>query len=175
MECPACGRNLTEKSIYGLILDACEGGCGGIWFDNFELKRVDEPHESRGEPLLDLAVDPNLVVDREKRRSCPKCDSIVMMRHFFTVRNEIEVDECAGCGGVWLDAGELAAIRRQYNTEAERREAAEKHFSGLFGDQLAGMARKSKEDLAKAQKFARALRFILPSYYLPGKQEGGAL
>jgi Zn-finger nucleic acid-binding protein len=25
----------------------------------------------------------------------------------------VEIDECGGCGGIWLDAGELAKIREE--------------------------------------------------------------
>jgi len=28
------------------VVDVCQNGCGGIWFDNFELEKVDEKHET---------------------------------------------------------------------------------------------------------------------------------
>ena len=34
-----------------------------------------------------------------------------MMRHPFSVKREIEIDECPNCAGYWLDHGELDAIR----------------------------------------------------------------
>ena len=49
MKCPACEKELQQITIETITLDVCEGGCGGIWFDNFELEKVDEPHESAGE------------------------------------------------------------------------------------------------------------------------------
>ena len=42
MKCPACKNPLLEKDAEGMTLDVCYGGCGGIWFDAFELQRVDE-------------------------------------------------------------------------------------------------------------------------------------
>ena len=45
VKCPACGNNLTEKKFGEVTVDVCEGGCGGVWFDWFEFKKVDEPHE----------------------------------------------------------------------------------------------------------------------------------
>ena len=30
-----------------------------------------------------------------------------MMRHFFSVKRQVEVDECPGCGGFRLDAGKM--------------------------------------------------------------------
>ena len=43
---PGVRRTLTQKLVGDLSVDVCEGGCGGIWFDHFELKKVDE-HASR--------------------------------------------------------------------------------------------------------------------------------
>jgi hypothetical protein len=44
----------------------------------------------------------------------------------------------------------------------------------MFDSQLATEHSRSEAELARARKFAHALRFICPSTYLPGKQEGGA-
>ena len=39
MNCPACGNVLKEMTVSDISVDVCQGGCGGIWFDNFELKK----------------------------------------------------------------------------------------------------------------------------------------
>ena len=31
----------------------------------------------------------------------------------FSAKRRVEVDECPGCGGCWLDAGELEKIREE--------------------------------------------------------------
>ena len=174
MKCPACGNLLQEMTVGDVTVDVCKGGCGGIWFDNFELKKFDEPHESAGEALLGVERDESIVIDHTKRLKCPKCDDIVMMKHFFSVKKEVEVDECPGCGGFWLDAGELRRIRSLFNTEQERHQAAQEYFSEVFGDRLAAMEAESEAQLAKARKIANMFRFICPSYYIPGKQKWGA-
>lgn len=46
MECPACANDLTTTKAGRITVDACEGSCGGIWFDRYELMRVDETDES---------------------------------------------------------------------------------------------------------------------------------
>jgi len=160
--------------VADLVVDVCQGGCGGIWFDRFELNKVDEPHESLGESLLDVERDENVVVDHEKKRNCPRCGDVVLKRYFFSVKREIEVDECPKCAGFWLDQGELGAIRGQFESEEARKEAAEQYFSEIFGDELAEMSQESQEKLEKARKIARMFRFICPSYYIPGKQRWGA-
>lgn len=174
MKCPACSRTLTEKSVGEITVDICQGGCGGIWFDQFELKKLDEAHEHEGEELLSLECDPSATVDHTKRRHCPKCESTLMMRHFFSVKRDVEVDECQTCAGYWLDQGELARIRKQFSTEEERKAAATAFFDEVFGTELEKMRANSRAELEKARKIAQAFRFISPSYYLPGKQDGGA-
>lgn len=174
MNCPACGNVLQEITIGDVEVDVCQGGCGGIWFDNFEIKKFDEPHESAGEELLDIERDESITVDHTKRLKCPKCDEVVMMRHFFSVKKQVEVDECPGCGGFWLDAGELLKIRSLFDTEEERHRATQEYFSEVFGGQLAAMETEDKSNLNKAKKISNMFRFICPSYYIPGKQDWGA-
>ena len=42
MKCPACGNELSQMVAGEITVDVCKGGCGGIWFDHFELQKVDE-------------------------------------------------------------------------------------------------------------------------------------
>ena len=174
MNCPACSHVLQPMTFSGITLDVCQGGCGGIWFDQFELQKVDEPHESAGEAVLNVQRDPAVTVDHSKRRNCPRCPSRVMMRHFFSPKREVEVDECPECGGFWLDHGELGKIRNEYKTDAERSKAASAYFTELFGGELAAMRAHSQLKKEKAQSIAKMFRFICPSYYVPGKQPWGA-
>ena len=174
MKCPACENILQEMTVGDVAVDVCKGGCGGVWFDNFEIKKFDEPHESAGEALLDIERDESLIVDHTKRLKCPKCDDVVMMRHFFSVKKSVEVDECAGCAGFWFDAGELRKIRGLFKTEEERRKAAEEYFQEVFGDRLKAMKAESEEKLAKTRKIVNLFRYICPSHYIPGKQDWGA-
>ena len=175
MECPACHRTLTSMSAGGVELDVCRDGCGGIWFDAFELRKLDEPNENAGDELLGLARTTATKVDQTVPYDCPKCaDHVVMMRHFFSAKRGVTVDECPECGGVWLDIGELRQIRDEYPSEEARRQAADAYFNEAFGGQLAAAKAETDEQLARAHKFANALRFICPSYYIPGKQGWGA-
>jgi Zn-finger nucleic acid-binding protein len=173
MKCPACGNALTSITAGGITVNACKGGCGGMWFDRFELSKVDEPSQSAGEVLLHIDRNPAVKLDSTKRLSCPKC-SIPMMRHFWSVKKSVLIDECPECGGTWLDAGELAAIRTEFATPADRTKAAEAYFNEVFGKQLTQLRMKDDENAERAQKFAHMFRYICPSYYIPGKQQWGA-
>lgn len=174
MECPACNRNMRQMTVNDITVDICENGCGGIWFDNFELMKVDEKHESAGEPLLDIARDPSVMIDPSKVRLCPKCDGQKMIKHFRSVKGEIEIDDCPACGGVFLDQGELGEIRNQFENDDARRQAAKEYFADAFGEQLDQMRAEGEASLKRARKFANAFKFICPSYYIPGKQSWGA-
>ena len=123
MKCPACFNPLSSVTFGKLTVDVCRGGCGGIWFDAFELLQVDEPAESAGEWLVQIERDPHLHVDFNRKRSCPKCDGVKLMRHYFSPKRRVEVDECPGCGGYWLDAGELERIREEMDEVARDKEA----------------------------------------------------
>jgi len=125
MKCPACANKLTPLPVCNLIVDVCHGGCGGIWFDAFELQRVDEEHEAAGEPLLNIRHDPRLVVDKSRKRECPRCPGVKLRRHFFSAKRRVAVDECPSCGGCWLDAGELALIRAEKSQAATAHRVAE--------------------------------------------------
>ncbi len=118
MKCPACYNELIPFNLGGVTVDACKGGCAGIWFDAFELQNVDEQDEVAEEWLLRLERNPEIQVDPSRRRECPRCEGIPLRRHFFSAKREVEVDLCPACGGYWLDAGELEQIRAEKAAEA---------------------------------------------------------
>ncbi len=126
MKCPACQRNLGTLMAGGVVLDVCQDGCGGIWFDQHELRKIVRYGETAPEPLASIRRDPSVVVDTKARRMCPKCAPIIMQRRFYSVKGQIEIDECPKCGGIWLDAGELEAIQRLYESEEQQRQSEQK-------------------------------------------------
>ncbi len=174
MQCPACGDQLVTTTIEGIELDICKNGCAGIWFDNYELEKMDEKHESVGEHLLQLKKAPNINIDYSQTRMCPKCENRKMLKHFVSSNMEIEVDECPECGGFWLDPGELGQIREQFETDADRNNATTEYFKEVFKDDLKQEQAETQETLKHIHKITNMFRFICPSYYIPGKQKWGA-
>ena len=96
------------------------------------------------------------------------------MRHFWSVKRGVTIDECPECGGIFLDAGELARIRNEFPTEGARHAAADAYFKEVVDPLLDSERAASAEELARAQKLANAFRFICPSWYVPGQQAGAA-
>ena len=113
MKCPACDRELAVVQVGAVEVDVCQNGCGGVWFDAFELKRVDEEHERAGDHLLQISRDPQMQLDRTRKRNCPRCTDIKLKRHHFSRTSQVEVDHCPNCAGYWLDADELQRIRAE--------------------------------------------------------------
>lgn len=145
MKCPACFNELTEVHVGNLAVDVCQGGCGGIWFDAFELQRVDEEAEP-GEPLLEIQRDERVVVDAARKRECPRCAGVKLHRHFFSAKRRVEVDQCPNCGGYWLDAGELAHIRTEKSEAHKTEQARQSSVSSEFIRYLYRLERQARKN-----------------------------
>lgn len=111
LKCPRTAALLTSLRIGGIEVDVCED-CGGLWLDRFEIAKFDRPEMVLGDALAaHLDQFPPPVIDHSVRIRCPRHLSTVMLRRRYSAALPIEVDECPQCGGVWLDADELAVIR----------------------------------------------------------------
>lgn len=122
MICPACNHTLAPHRLGSVTVDVCRGGCGGAWFDAFELQRV-AAMEHAAEELAEIphALTPRAASDQ--RRDCPRCTGVKLIRHFATGLRRVEVDHCPSCGGYWLDYGELDKILDEKEQEAAVRAA----------------------------------------------------
>ena len=109
MICPVCRIRMAARDVGGVMIDVCEAGCHGIWFDWNELARLDEPDEGLGLALDALLQSPPSSAPRERLR-CSRCD-IPMREHRYGSASRVLIDECYECRGFFLDPGELAAIR----------------------------------------------------------------
>jgi Zn-finger nucleic acid-binding protein len=96
------------------------------------------------------------------------------MRHFWSVKRAVTMDECPECGGIFLDAGELAGIRHEFATHEAKEAAADAYFKEVVDPMLDEQRHEDREEFERAQTFAHTFRFICPSTYLPGKQAGAA-
>lgn len=141
-------------------LDVCHGGCGGIWFDKFELDKLDEQKKADEGFLSSLEASKSMTVDLAKRIQCPKCSNIVMLRNFFSVKKEVEVDHCAGCGGYWLDAGELTRIHKEFPTAKDRLDATKKILDQISAPLMSQMQNENHAKRESALKVAKIIHFI---------------
>ena len=119
MKCPVCSKSLSHVAAGPVDLEGCTSGCGGLWFDATELDRLDEKHEVVPESVLRLLDNAKSVVDRASARSCPKCPSATLQRVYFQQNENLEIDGCPTCGGIWLDLGELRSLRDHHAFQKE--------------------------------------------------------
>lgn len=131
MKCPACSSSLEKVAAGDIVVDTCSHGCGGIWFDEKELQKFDEKHEFLPAKLLG-PNSPKKAVDHKAVRKCPCCPDEVLVRQFFDPKHEVEINQCWHCTGIWLDHGELEAIRAQYETAVDRKSAVEQYAANCI-------------------------------------------
>ncbi|MBF0451635.1 MAG: zf-TFIIB domain-containing protein [Candidatus Magnetomorum sp.] len=149
-----------------MIVDVCKYGCGGIWLDRSEYKKVDQQSETAGQALLHIERNPDLSIDSSKRRRCPRCETIVMARRFSSFKRQVEIDTCPYCGGYWLDGGELERIRSLFDTEQDRYKATDQYLSG-FQEKAIERYAPEQANLQEYQKreestISRFFRFLNP-------------
>ncbi|TCI01075.1 GTP-binding protein EngA [Corallincola luteus] len=120
MLCPRTKTPLKKLKVGGIEVDVSEA-CGGVFFDNQELSKFENGKEIRGEALAKHLKQFNTTLLNEHERvNCPKCEDVVMMRRYFSPLNVLEIDECPGCGGIWLDTGELEKMHDLAISKKER-------------------------------------------------------
>jgi Zn-finger nucleic acid-binding protein len=116
---------MLHETFGGVAVDLCPG-CAGAWFDAFEFEKFDDSAEHVGSELMArieaLRADA-APVDTSVRLASPADPGVTMMRRFADPEGTIEIDECPATGGIWLDAGELGALRTRFPDAATRDEA----------------------------------------------------
>ena len=166
MKCPVCQTEMVEKDFGGVMVDVCENGCKGIWFDWFELEKLDESNEGMGKALK-AALDDDRSNDEDRGQTpCPKCD-LPMHIHKYKSAKEVNVDECYKCGGFFLDAGELKAIRENFMSEEESEAYCQSLINNIPSFQKGLMSQEQEK--ARAQAMRKYTKFLRLSYYLKGE------
>jgi Zn-finger nucleic acid-binding protein len=104
IECPRCWApmEVEEVDIIGLnvTIDRCPR-CRGIWLDDGELRRL------LGDRRLADYLTKDIGTKARSPLICPRCKNLMD----FERAGDVETDVCLACHGVWLDAGEMRALR----------------------------------------------------------------
>jgi len=125
MKCPRTGEPLVKRKFGDLEVDISQG-CGGIWFERFELPKVQYQDHKLGELIVEqLREHANPLLDTSPRINCPRDTDVVMMRRYYSPKQQMEIDECPACGGVWLDAEQLEGIRALFSNAQDRAQASQ--------------------------------------------------
>lgn len=159
MKCPLCSAEMVKKSIGEIEIDFCENGCQGVWFDSFELARLDEKNEGCGEELERILGTALNERESSKKINCPNCN-IPMHIHRYRA-GSVQIDECYSCGGVFLDSGELKLVREKYKDS----ETIKAEIDGLINVKVDGLSGEApmgykQGALSRAEKIGRLFRFL---------------
>lgn len=108
--CPECGGLLHEvyaAANYGrvLLLDQCKG-CGGVWFDRWELYFVTD-RSVRDLEAIDSASFAAPVAPHPAKGMCPRCEKTLAVFTDPNLPKDALIERCPGCNGLWLNRGEL--------------------------------------------------------------------
>ncbi len=135
--CPRCRQALIIVELHGIEVDHC-ATCGGTWLDRGDLELIVELAGGTPDPLIAGLAPPG--TGTKSARRCPRCQR-KMERTIAGATPAVEIERCRYGHGIWLDAGELAALVRGC---AKTPDAALAAFLGdLFGQAAGGAAKES--------------------------------
>lgn len=109
-ECPVDWTPLVPRKIpvFGpdVEVDSCPK-CNGLYLDKGEIRRL------TGNRDLNKLLTKRLGLDADSPYVCPRCGGLMDAEQAGRTR----VDVCLGCKGVWVDHGELEALRADKATD----------------------------------------------------------
>jgi len=108
--CPKCKVQTVLVRYEGAAVRMC-GQCGGHWVSPIALKAI----SNRRDTEFNEAVKEQFLRMAERSNStetllCMGCGKY-MVKERFKDWDDIVIDRCPGCGGIWLDPGELEKIQ----------------------------------------------------------------
>ena len=128
MKCPRCSTDLIvdvhHEKKYSITIHRCSN-CGGAWFASGELAKIEKIIEPTLLEFYDLPSEE----EQLKALFCPSCENSPLMQKEDHPRDEnVIIDFCPVCKGIWLDRGELEAIQKENWLKSLSR-----IFKGLIG------------------------------------------
>ena len=168
MNCPSCNNELKALAVTGVRVLACAGSCGGLWFERNQLKKLKNRNTGAGAELLRVERAEGVHVFRDVQHPCPHCIHSLLYRHWFSRKFHYEVDQCAKCGGFWIDVGALARLSPQSPAEAEQ-QTAKMYFKNLFEENLKPENLLHPDTQAAARIIVKIFRFLTPKTLFPAE------
>lgn len=142
--CPQCGellasqRRQTADSV--VTVDVCTSG-DGVFVGEGEIEQLTVGRELYPLLLEDLGTDAGA-----PRLECPQCNEIMGTEVLELEAEDVEVDVCTVCHGIWLSQGELTALRDIASSQPELRE-----------DEVASIWDEEMPDLDRRERLGRLL------------------
>jgi len=127
MICPRCNASLEARDIDGIRTSTCPQ-CNGNWIGGSALARLFD--RDRDAPNIEEALEAILDLDfHHSRRLCPACRG----RHMKIILvDDVELDYCVSCKGLYFDPGELEQVFPGATGGAGKPAAARSDTTGQF-------------------------------------------
>lgn len=122
-----------------IALDQCDN-CGGVWFDRYELFRLDEKEAGKIDSVDEARF--RQPAGQHPQPICPRCGIGLNQFRDANIPENIQLLSCDQCGGFWVNHGALAAyadyrVNRGHNElDPQLAEAYEKMLRSESGQGL---------------------------------------
>lgn len=136
---------------------ACQGGCAGLWFDRYEIKKINPNNFGSGFELLKISQIEGVRSFRNVDHICPKCEMTLLLRHFFDRKRGLEVDQCARCGGVWVEMG---IVLKGKNSDIEKEKLINDYFAFVYKEKILKMDLMVADIRIAAEQILQVFRFL---------------
>ena len=113
-KCPKCMLPLSEVVMAGQRVDRCDT-CAGVFFDVGELDAILTLIARFNAVTLNEPDIPLPDFERQREVLCPH-DGAAMEP---SEAGPVIIDTCPSCRGIWLDGGEITALKLAENTIRE--------------------------------------------------------
>ena len=106
MKCPRCkSEKISPFEHEKVEFDFCSD-CHGIWCDHGELAQYVETIKDTPENF-DLKSEGTVT-----ELTCPKCSTQSLYEIPYLKAEDLLIDKCSECLGIWLDAKELGKLQK---------------------------------------------------------------
>jgi uncharacterized protein len=157
MNCPSCSNALSVFYYGGVGIMACQDGCAGLWFDRYEIKKINQNNFGSGGDLLKISQTEGIRLFRNVDHICPKCEMTLLLRHFFDRKRGLEVDQCARCGGIWVEMG---TVLKGNESEVEREKLIDDYFTFIYEKKVLKMDLMISDIRLAAEQILQVFRFL---------------
>lgn len=166
--CPVCRTQADPITYEGVRIYNC-GSCGGHWLTHARLdvilqrREVDMPEPVK-QKMMDIADES----DSTETLLCMTC-GCEMLKEAFKYWNDIHIDHCPKCDGIWLDKGELEKCQIYWEYAEEHPEQWENADviarKAMLCAELEQRRERAKKDKAEAQNWSTMHRGMLGGGY----------
>lgn len=147
--CPDCRIPMDTLVFREINLDDCPQ-CGGIWFDDGELKKLQSVGDELCLQSLEDQAKPHkdVVVNEGEPKLCPVCNQrLTPYRYMYS--SNVMLDECDDCFGVWVQDGELQKMAEYLDEEQPKIDPAKRQVIAAVSSELQ-MVTRAKKNRAKS-------------------------